>query len=212
MPLKLDVVVRRATTKRALERYPSTLAFREALVEAIGKLPTHEELAEHLAKLFPPESDARAARRATSNVQEFSSAESSASAPAQPVAAAQQAPVTVQAPAAKVPAPVQAASRREGRERAKSTAPVIPRQSATATMRRFQRTPGGKDRRGSVGGSMPHSSALASHNGRGGSRQRSRRGAPWHVSQESSAPGFVEITGEARQFVGHLNQSTGKAS
>ncbi|RKG55361.1 PEGA domain-containing protein [Corallococcus sp. AB011P] len=65
VPLKLDAVVRRATTKRALERYSSALAFREALVDAIGKLPTHEEFAEHLAKLFPPESDARAARRAT---------------------------------------------------------------------------------------------------------------------------------------------------
>ncbi|RKH63754.1 serine/threonine-protein kinase [Corallococcus aberystwythensis] len=65
VPLKLDAVVRRATTKRALERYPSALAFREALVEAIGKLPEHEEFAAHLAKLFPPESEARAARRAT---------------------------------------------------------------------------------------------------------------------------------------------------
>ncbi|MBN8232644.1 PEGA domain-containing protein [Corallococcus macrosporus] len=65
VPLKLDAVVRRATTKRALERYPSALAFREALVEAVGKLPEHEEFAAHLAKLFPPESEARAARRAT---------------------------------------------------------------------------------------------------------------------------------------------------
>ncbi|WP_223645836.1 serine/threonine-protein kinase [Corallococcus sp. EGB] len=65
VPLKLDAVVRRATTKRALERYPSALAFREALVEAVGKLPSHEEFAGHLAKLFPPEAEARAARRAT---------------------------------------------------------------------------------------------------------------------------------------------------
>ncbi|NOK08767.1 serine/threonine-protein kinase [Corallococcus exercitus] len=65
VPLKLDAVVRRATTKRALERYPSALAFREALVDAIGKLPEHEEFAAHLAKLFPPEAEARAARRAT---------------------------------------------------------------------------------------------------------------------------------------------------
>ncbi|RKH55563.1 serine/threonine-protein kinase [Corallococcus llansteffanensis] len=65
VPLKLDAVVRRATTKRALERYPTALAFREAVVDAIGKLPTHESFAEHLAKLFPPESDARAARRKT---------------------------------------------------------------------------------------------------------------------------------------------------
>ncbi|GMU06345.1 protein kinase domain-containing protein [Corallococcus caeni] len=65
VPLKLDAVVRRATTKRALERYPSALAFREALVDAIGKLPEHDEFAAHLAKLFPPEAEARAARRAT---------------------------------------------------------------------------------------------------------------------------------------------------
>ncbi|RKG75279.1 serine/threonine-protein kinase [Corallococcus terminator] len=65
VPLKLDAIVRRATNKRALERYPSALAFREAVVDAIGKLPTHESFAEHLAKLFPPESDARAARRKT---------------------------------------------------------------------------------------------------------------------------------------------------
>ncbi|RKH07061.1 protein kinase domain-containing protein [Corallococcus carmarthensis] len=138
VPLKLDAVVRRATTKRALERYPSALAFREALVEAIGKLPEHEAFAEHLAKLFPPESDARAARRATiekgiaevlakagmpapqiaeliaqgvglaepvkNKVPELSSAESSTAAPAQPVVAAPQAPVSAQASA-----PVQAA-------------------------------------------------------------------------------------------------------
>lgn len=130
VPLKLDAVVRRATTKRALERYSSALAFREALVDAIGKLPTHEEFAEHLSKLFPPESDARAARRATiekgiaealakagmptpqiaeliangaglaepvkSKVPEFSSAESSKPAPAQPVAAVPQASAPVQ--------------------------------------------------------------------------------------------------------------------
>ncbi|MCY1042191.1 protein kinase [Corallococcus sp. bb12-1] len=65
VPLKLDAIVRRATNKRALERYPTALAFREAVVDAIGKLPTHESFAEHLAKLFPPESDARAARRKT---------------------------------------------------------------------------------------------------------------------------------------------------
>ncbi|RJS24909.1 serine/threonine protein kinase [Corallococcus sp. H22C18031201] len=63
VPLKLDAVVRRATSKRAMERYPSALAFREALVEAVGKLPSYESFAEYLAKLFPPESDARAARR-----------------------------------------------------------------------------------------------------------------------------------------------------
>ncbi|MBJ6765813.1 PEGA domain-containing protein [Myxococcaceae bacterium JPH2] len=63
VPLKLDAVVRRATSKRAMERYPSALAFREALVDAVGKLPSYESFAEYLAKLFPPESDARSARR-----------------------------------------------------------------------------------------------------------------------------------------------------
>ncbi|MFP2933455.1 serine/threonine protein kinase, partial [Pyxidicoccus sp. 3LG] len=63
VPLKLDAVVRKATTKRAYDRYPSALAFREALVEAVGTLPTHEQFADLLAKHFPPESEARAARR-----------------------------------------------------------------------------------------------------------------------------------------------------
>lgn len=63
VPLKIDAVVRKATTKRAYDRYPSVLAFREALVEAVGTLPTHAAFAEFLAKYFPPESEARAARR-----------------------------------------------------------------------------------------------------------------------------------------------------
>ncbi|ATB48721.1 protein kinase domain-containing protein [Corallococcus macrosporus] len=63
VPLKLDAVLRRATAKRAKERYPSALAFREAVVEAVGSLPTHAEFSEFLAKYFPPESEARAARR-----------------------------------------------------------------------------------------------------------------------------------------------------
>ena len=63
VPLKIDAVVRKATTKRAYDRYPSALAFREALVEAVGTLPTHAQFAEFMAKYFPPESEARAARR-----------------------------------------------------------------------------------------------------------------------------------------------------
>ncbi|WP_375758759.1 protein kinase [Corallococcus exercitus] len=167
VPLKLDAVVRRATTKRALERYPSALAFREALVEAVGKLPEHEEFAAHLAKLFPPESEARAARRATiekgiaealskagmpapqiaeliaqgvglaepvkSKVPEFSSAESSTSAPAQLVATAPQTSVPTQAvapqasasvPAAQVPTsvPVATSTAAQGSQ----SAPVAP--------------------------------------------------------------------------------------
>lgn len=63
VPLKIDAVVRKATTKRAYDRYPSALAFREALVEAVGTLPTHAQFAEFMAKYFPPEHEARAARR-----------------------------------------------------------------------------------------------------------------------------------------------------
>ncbi|QDE84104.1 protein kinase domain-containing protein [Myxococcus xanthus] len=63
VPLKLDAVLRRATAKRAKERYPTALAFREAVVEAVGSLPTHAEFSEFLSKYFPPESEARAARR-----------------------------------------------------------------------------------------------------------------------------------------------------
>ncbi|WP_141592128.1 PEGA domain-containing protein [Myxococcus sp. AB056] len=63
VPLKLDAVLRRATAKRAKERYPTALAFREAVVEAVGSLPTHAEFSEFLSKYFPPESEARATRR-----------------------------------------------------------------------------------------------------------------------------------------------------
>ncbi|MCP3103454.1 protein kinase [Myxococcus sp. K15C18031901] len=63
VPLKLDAVVRKATAKRAYDRYTSAHAFREAIVEAVGTLPAHTSLADFLAKLFPPESEARAARR-----------------------------------------------------------------------------------------------------------------------------------------------------
>jgi hypothetical protein len=63
VPLKIDAVVRKATTKRAYDRYPTALAFREALVEAVGTLPTHAQFAEFMSKYFPPEHEARAARR-----------------------------------------------------------------------------------------------------------------------------------------------------
>ena len=62
VPLKMDAVVRKATSKRAYDRYPTALAFREALVEAIGTLPTHAQFAEFMAKYFPPENEARVAR------------------------------------------------------------------------------------------------------------------------------------------------------
>ncbi len=56
-------MVRRATAKRADQRYPSALAFRDALVAAIGELPTPVAFAELLGKLLPPDAEARVARK-----------------------------------------------------------------------------------------------------------------------------------------------------
>ncbi|XXF80770.1 protein kinase [Myxococcaceae bacterium GXIMD 01537] len=63
VPRALDAVLRKATSKRANERHPSALAFREAIIEAMGGLPTHEAFAAHLAQLFPPDGEVRRARR-----------------------------------------------------------------------------------------------------------------------------------------------------
>ncbi|HEX8819546.1 MAG TPA: protein kinase [Archangium sp.] len=63
IPLALNEVVRRATSKRSGERYPSALAFREALVAVVGELPTHAAFAEFLTTLIPSDSEARTARR-----------------------------------------------------------------------------------------------------------------------------------------------------
>lgn len=60
---QMEAVVRKATAKRANERYPTVLAFREALLEAAGPLPSRELFASHLSRLFPPEGDVRKARR-----------------------------------------------------------------------------------------------------------------------------------------------------
>jgi serine/threonine-protein kinase len=59
----LEAVVHKATAKRANERYPSALAFREAVVAAAGTLPSRELFAAHLSRLFPPEGEVRLARR-----------------------------------------------------------------------------------------------------------------------------------------------------
>jgi serine/threonine-protein kinase len=63
VPAVLNDVVRRATAKRADQRYPSAHAFREALVAASGTLPTTAAFAEFLAKLLPPDGEARLARK-----------------------------------------------------------------------------------------------------------------------------------------------------
>ncbi|HEX8440117.1 protein kinase domain-containing protein [Archangium sp.] len=63
IPPALNDVVRRATEKRADQRYPSALAFRDALVAAIGELPGPAAFAELLGKLISPDTEARVARR-----------------------------------------------------------------------------------------------------------------------------------------------------
>jgi serine/threonine-protein kinase len=60
---QLEAVVRKATAKRANERYPTVLAFRDALLEAAGPLPSRELFASHLSRLFPPDGEVRRARR-----------------------------------------------------------------------------------------------------------------------------------------------------
>ncbi|HYO72352.1 MAG TPA: protein kinase [Archangium sp.] len=65
IPLPYNEVVRRATAKRAGDRYPSALAFREALVAVAGELPSSTAFAELISKLMPPDHELRAARKKT---------------------------------------------------------------------------------------------------------------------------------------------------
>jgi serine/threonine protein kinase len=62
IPPALRAVIARATAKKATERYPTAIAFREAVEEA-QQLPPREEFASYLNELFPVGSEARAARR-----------------------------------------------------------------------------------------------------------------------------------------------------
>ncbi len=62
IPRALDAVVQKATAKRAQERYPSALALREAIVEAMGGLPETDVVAAFMNKLFPAQDEARGAR------------------------------------------------------------------------------------------------------------------------------------------------------
>ena len=63
IPATLFQVIRQAMSKKASERHPTALAFREALERAAGQLASQQELAAYLAQLFPEEHPARAARR-----------------------------------------------------------------------------------------------------------------------------------------------------
>jgi len=63
MPVSIFQVIKQAMSKKASERYPTSLAFREALERAAGQIASREELAAYLVKLFPEDHPARAARR-----------------------------------------------------------------------------------------------------------------------------------------------------
>ena len=63
LPPSLIPVIQRATAKRASDRYPSALAFREAIEGALGPLPHHDTFGNFLDLHFPESDPARAARR-----------------------------------------------------------------------------------------------------------------------------------------------------
>jgi serine/threonine-protein kinase len=110
IPLPYNEVVRRATAKRAGDRYPSALAFREALVAVVGELPSSEAFAERIAKLIPANSPVRAARKRM--IEQGIEALTRRAAPPSPAAAPPvmaPAPVTASAPII-APAPVTASA------------------------------------------------------------------------------------------------------
>ncbi|WP_224242859.1 protein kinase domain-containing protein [Hyalangium gracile] len=105
IPRKIDAVVHKATAKRANERYPTALAMREAIVEAMGgDLPQQDVLTTFMNRLFPSSDEARSARN---RVLDFGIAEALKQAKgAKPVTGSTPtvAPAAP-APAAKAPAP-----------------------------------------------------------------------------------------------------------
>lgn len=62
-PPALMEVIRRSMAKKANDRYPTALALREAIEQAIGELPTHGAFADYLKQFFPEDQPARMARR-----------------------------------------------------------------------------------------------------------------------------------------------------
>ncbi len=64
-PEGLEPVLAKACAKKVNDRYPTPLAFREAVEAAMGPLPSNDELSEWLRKQFPGSDEARAARRQT---------------------------------------------------------------------------------------------------------------------------------------------------
>lgn len=66
LPENFEAVIQKACAKKALDRFPTPLAMREALELAVGsEVATDEELAKFLETLFPQSHELRAARRHT---------------------------------------------------------------------------------------------------------------------------------------------------
>lgn len=63
IPVSLVEVIQKATAKKAQERYPSALAFRQAVEQAMGILPSTDELGRYIRSHIPESEQARAARR-----------------------------------------------------------------------------------------------------------------------------------------------------
>lgn len=66
LPENFEAIIQKACAKKALDRYPTPLAMREALEAAAGEeVATDEELAKFLETLFPQSHELRSARRHT---------------------------------------------------------------------------------------------------------------------------------------------------
>ncbi|HEY8206666.1 MAG TPA: serine/threonine-protein kinase [Myxococcaceae bacterium] len=63
IPLGLVEVIQKATAKKTQDRYPSALAFRQAVESAMGILPSTDELGRYIRSHFPEGEQTRAARR-----------------------------------------------------------------------------------------------------------------------------------------------------
>ncbi|WP_375773640.1 protein kinase [Archangium gephyra] len=104
IPLPYNEVVRRATAKRSGDRYPSALAFREALVAVAGELPSSTAFGGFIERLLPPNNETRAARKRTidKGLEELARGARAPSPAAAPVTASvpvvPPAPVTASAP------------------------------------------------------------------------------------------------------------------
>ncbi len=109
VPPAITQVIERACAKKALERYPTALALKEAIEQAVGEpLASNEEIAGYLRSFFPPTDASRAARRQAidAGIADFARRQW-AERPSRPQGAAITAPYPgVTAPPASVPPPV----------------------------------------------------------------------------------------------------------